>query len=73
LTQSGHSRLRYGCQRHSLVDLPLVHIRRSQRCFKLMQRDARLASKVKPTGGWTLAVALEDRNPPARCMLTARR
>src|SRR6266446_5658387 len=37
--------------RDILADLPFLHIRRSQRCFTLMQSDDRLASKVKPTGG----------------------
>jgi hypothetical protein len=53
LTPTGRSRLATDGPRHSLADLPFLHIRGSQRCFTLMQRDARLGSKVKPVDEWT--------------------
>ncbi len=56
LTPNGRSRLATDARDIlSLICRLCIFVVRSV-CFKLMQRDTRLASKVKPTGGWTFAV-----------------
>jgi hypothetical protein len=51
--------LRDGCPQHSLADLPFPHIRRSQGCFTLMQRDpaAALQRSARPLSYRFIATA----------------